>query len=93
MPQKAAATYLGRVLHDVVINIYLLSTPILLQFLLFFCFSSLHPFFDFSIIMSVATPNPVNSGMEWDEMLSQIVSLSCISVLSTLAGAKPMRGS
>ncbi|KAJ2955969.1 hypothetical protein NQZ79_g8130 [Umbelopsis isabellina] len=38
--------------------------------------------------MSMSVPNPMNVGMEWDEILSQVVSLSCISVLSTLAGSK-----
>jgi hypothetical protein len=35
--------------------------------------------------MSLPLPN---DGMEWDEILSQFISLSCISVLSVLFGAK-----
>jgi flagellar biosynthesis protein FlhB len=37
--------------------------------------------------MSDALSN-TSLGMEWDEILSQFISLSCISVLSTLFGAK-----
>lgn len=57
---------------------------------LFFC--SLHlslPLYIRSpppFIMSMSSP--MNVGMEWDEILSQVISLSCISVLSILAGAK-----
>lgn len=40
-------------------------------------------------IMSTADPLPnMTLGMEWDEALSQCISLGCISALSTLFGAK-----